>query len=56
MARPGAIATSFADHTAIVEALHTRDPAAAAQAFARHTGRIYTTTQSVMHRGSAEAT
>jgi len=48
VARPGAIATSYADHVAIVDALKARDPEAAAEAFAVHTGRIYTTTQLLM--------
>ncbi len=48
VARPGAIATSYADHVAIVEALKARDPEAAAAAFAVHTGRIYTTTHLLM--------
>jgi DNA-binding FadR family transcriptional regulator len=43
--RPGAIATSYADHVAIVDALKAHDPIAAAEAFAVHTGRIYATTQ-----------
>lgn len=45
VARPGAIATSYADHVAIVEALKAHDPEATAEAFAVHTGRIYATTQ-----------
>ncbi len=48
MSRPGAIAVSYADHVAIVAALRAHDPEAAAGAFAAHTGRIYTTTQSLM--------
>jgi DNA-binding GntR family transcriptional regulator len=48
MSRPGAIAISYADHLAITEALRARDPEAAAEAFAAHTGRIYTTTQGLM--------
>jgi DNA-binding FadR family transcriptional regulator len=48
VSRPGAIAVSYADHTAIVEALRAHDPDAAADAFAAHTGRIYTTTQVLM--------
>jgi DNA-binding FadR family transcriptional regulator len=55
MARPGAIGASYADHVAIVDALRTRDPAAAANAFAAHTGRIYTTTQSVMEEAAKQA-
>jgi DNA-binding FadR family transcriptional regulator len=56
MARPGAIAASYADHVAIVDALRTRDPVAAAQAMAAHTGRIYRTTQSVLHRDRPDQT
>jgi DNA-binding FadR family transcriptional regulator len=48
MARPGAIAISYSDHLAITEALRAHDPEAAAEAFAVHTGRIYTTTQGLM--------
>ena len=48
VAQPGAIATSYADHVAIVEALKRHDPEAAAEAFAVHTGRIYATTQLLM--------
>jgi len=45
MSSPGAIATSYADHVAIVAAVKARDPEAAAEAFVAHTGRIYATTQ-----------
>jgi DNA-binding FadR family transcriptional regulator len=55
MARPGAIATSYADHLAIVQALRARDPEAAVLAFAVHTGRIYQTTQVVMRGKSSQA-
>ncbi|WP_334176863.1 FCD domain-containing protein [Pseudoxanthobacter sp.] len=48
VARPGAIATSYADHVAIVAALRSHDPARAVDAFAAHTGRIYRTTQSIL--------
>lgn len=48
---PGAIATSYADHVAIVEAVKARDPEAAAAAFIMHTGRIYVTTQPFMKGG-----
>lgn len=50
VAQPGAIATSYADHVAIVEALHTRDPDRAVEAFSAHTGRIYSTTQSILNQ------
>ncbi|MET4634241.1 FadR/GntR family transcriptional regulator [Kaistia defluvii] len=52
MASPGAIATSYADHVAIVAAVKARDPDAAAEAFAAHTGRIYTTTQPFLKGGA----
>ncbi|CAH1651922.1 GntR family transcriptional regulator [Hyphomicrobiales bacterium] len=48
VARPEAIATSYADHAAIVAALRAHDPDAAVAAFADHTDRIYQTTQTVM--------
>jgi DNA-binding FadR family transcriptional regulator len=48
---PGAIATSYADHVAIVDAVRARDPEAAAAAFIMHTGRIYATTQPFMKGG-----
>ena len=48
MSRPGAIAVSYADHVAIVDALRAHDPEAATKAFADHTGRIYETTQVLM--------
>lgn len=51
VARPDAIATSYADHVAIVAALKAHDPEAAAAAFAVHTGRIYTTTQLLIEEG-----
>ncbi|MBN8994240.1 MAG: FadR family transcriptional regulator [Rhizobiales bacterium] len=48
MARPGAIEKSFADHKAIVAALHARDVAAVVAAFDRHIDRIYATTRSIL--------
>lgn len=48
---PGAIATSYADHVAIVDAVRARDPEAAAAAFIMHTGRIYATTQPFLKGG-----
>jgi DNA-binding FadR family transcriptional regulator len=48
MSRPGAIAVSYSDHLAITDALRAHDPEAAVEAFAVHTGRIYTTTQGLM--------
>ena len=52
MARPGAIAVSYADHVAIVETLRSRDAEAAAEAFAAHSGRIYATTQLLIREES----
>lgn len=48
VARPGAIAASYDDHLAIVAALRLHDPERAVEAFAIHTGRIYSTTQSIL--------
>jgi DNA-binding FadR family transcriptional regulator len=48
MSLPGAIAVSYADHAAIVETLRSHDAEAATDAFAVHTGRIYTTTQTLI--------
>ena len=48
MARPGAIKKSLEDHRLIVEALRTRDPAAAAAAFAKHILRIRDTSRGVL--------
>jgi DNA-binding GntR family transcriptional regulator len=45
VARPGTIEKSIADHRAILAGLRARDPAAAAEAFAIHETRIYTTTK-----------
>jgi DNA-binding FadR family transcriptional regulator len=42
---PGRIDMSIADHRAILAGLSARDPAAAAEAFAIHETRIYTTTK-----------
>lgn len=56
MSRAGAIAASYADHVAIVEALRARDAAGSADAFAAHTGRIYVTTQSELNGGAAKQT
>jgi len=53
MARPGAIAKSFADHQAIVAALHARDATAVVAAFDRHINRIYATTRSILAPGKA---
>ncbi|MBN9433044.1 MAG: FadR family transcriptional regulator [Bosea sp.] len=53
VARPGAIATSYADHVAIVDALKAHDGEATAAAFAVHTGRIYATTHLLMQGDAA---
>lgn len=45
VAQPSSIATSIADHRAILAGLQARDPDAAARAFAAHETRIYTTTK-----------
>lgn len=45
VAQPTSIATSIADHRAILAGLEARDPEAAARAFAIHETRIYTTTK-----------
>ena len=48
VAQDGAIARSYADHQAIVDAFRRRDPEQAVSAFSAHTDRIYDTTQSVL--------
>ena len=45
VAQPSSIATSIADHRAILAGLEARDSDAAARAFAVHETRIYTTTK-----------
>lgn len=45
VARPSSIATSIDDHRAILAGLEARDADAAAEAFAAHETRIYTTTK-----------
>ncbi|MCT7378470.1 FadR/GntR family transcriptional regulator [Chelativorans salis] len=55
MTRPGAIAASYADHLAIVEALKGRDREAVTAAFARHLDRIYETTKEMLRRPPARA-
>lgn len=45
VARPGSIATSIADHRAILDALRAGDSVSAVAAFARHEKRIYETTR-----------
>ena len=53
--QPGAIARSIEDHRAIMHALRLRDPAAAVEAFAAHTERIYVTTRSALGARHADA-
>lgn len=48
VSRPGAIEQSYRDHVAIYEALKSRDPQAATEAFGRHIERIYVTTVDVL--------
>lgn len=48
VASPASIATSIADHRAILAGLEAGDPEAAAKAFAIHETRIYTTTQQLL--------
>lgn len=55
MARPGAIAASYADHQTIVEALRERDRKAVVSAFKVHLERIYETTREMLHRPAKSA-
>lgn len=48
VARPGAIATSIAEHRAILSALRARDAAAAEAAIGAHERRIYETTRALL--------
>ena len=48
MMQPGAIAQSYREHQAVVEALRRHDRAASVAAFKRHLDRIYDTTKSLM--------
>ena len=48
VSRPDAVATSLADHVAIVEALRSHDVERAVEAFATHTRRIYETTKALL--------
>ncbi|RWO62658.1 MAG: FadR family transcriptional regulator [Mesorhizobium sp.] len=52
VAQPSSIATSIADHRAILAELEARDPDAAARAFAVHETRIYTTTKQLLTKSS----
>lgn len=55
MARPGAIAASYADHQEIVDALSARDRQAVVAAFRKHLERIYETTREMLRASTAEA-
>jgi DNA-binding FadR family transcriptional regulator len=55
VAHPSSIATSIADHRAILAGLETRDPEATAHAFAVHETRIYTTTKQLFARSAQDA-
>lgn len=48
MMQPGAIAQSYREHQAVVDALRRRDREASVAAFKRHLDRIYKTTKSLM--------
>lgn len=52
VAQPASIATSIADHRAILAGLESRDPDATAKAFALHETRIYTTTKQLFLRAA----
>lgn len=51
VSQPDSIATSIADHRAILAGLETHDPAAAAAAFAIHETRIYDSTRQLIRSG-----
>lgn len=55
VAQPSSIATSIADHRAILVGLEARDPEAAASAFAVHETRIYTTTKQLFTQSAQKA-
>jgi DNA-binding FadR family transcriptional regulator len=48
VAKPSSIATSIADHRAILAGLEANDPEATARAFAVHETRIYSTTRQLL--------
>lgn len=52
VAQPASIATSIADHRAILAGLQARDPDATASAFAVHETRIYTTTKQLFSQSA----
>lgn len=55
VSQPGAIASSLADHRAILAALKARDRDAAVAAFAVHEERIYTSTRSLLAKAGGGA-
>jgi len=55
VAQPSSIATSIADHRAILAGLKARDADAAASAFAVHETRIYTTTKQLFMQSAQKA-
>lgn len=52
VAKPSSIATSIADHRAILAGLEAGDPEATARAFAVHETRIYTTTKQLLNHSA----
>lgn len=54
IAEPGAIARSFRDHQAIVDALARADRAAAVHAIRRHIERIHSTTRALLERDAGK--
>jgi DNA-binding FadR family transcriptional regulator len=55
VAQPSSIATSIADHRAILAGLEAHDPDTAARAFAVHETRIYTTTKQLFMQSAQKA-
>lgn len=55
MARPGAIAESYADHASILEGLKIRDRDGVVAGFERHLERIYVSTSEMIGRAAAPA-
>jgi DNA-binding FadR family transcriptional regulator len=55
VAQPMSIATSIADHRAILAGLELGDPEAAASAFAIHETRIYTTTKQLFAQSAGKS-
>lgn len=56
MARPGAVAASYDDHVAIVEALRRHDRGAVVSAFHEHLQRIHDTTKEMLEGMSSTVT